>query len=393
VAFSPDGSRLASASADQTIKLWDTEAGRELLTLTGHTTVVRRVGFSPDGRWLVSVDWDGTALVWDARPVEEARRDSRARFELRRHRQAADRGLLVRDWSQAIEHLDPLVVAQPLVQEAWRDRGRAHAALGHWDPAAADYARVLQLLQADLPRDSQRSKLCTEVARQEPLFARTASMRPADAGLWVAHGRLLALQGHWDQAAADYARVIDSCPLPSFPAPSDEAFEYACLLLLSGEEAGYRRFCRRLVERAGPEPDEFLSFVLARSCGVAPDGAADPAQAVAWAEKMIRAGGKQAWYLHTLGLAHYRAGAWEQARQRFEESDKARWGASVVNWLGLALVCQRTGRAEEARRWLDKATGWLDGAAPESLVAPDRLEAEILRREAEPLINGKARRN
>jgi WD40 repeat protein/serine/threonine protein kinase len=394
VAFSPDGSRLASASADQTIKLWDTEAGRELLTLTGHTTVVRRVDFSPDGRQLVSVDWGGTALLWDARSVEEARRDAWARFELRRHRQAADRALHAGEWSQAVELLNPLVAAQPLVQDGWRDRGRAHAALGHWDPAAADFARVLDLLPEDLPRGSPRSQLCMELAHQEPLFARTGALRPDDLGLWVAHGRLLALHREWGPAAADYARVIDSCPLPRLPAPTDEAFEYACLLLLKGDEAGYRRFCRQLAERAGPEPDPFLSFVLARSCGLAPDGAADPTQAVAWAEKMIRAGGKPAWYVHALGLAHYRAGAWDQARQRFEESDKSRWGdATVVNWLGLALVCQRTGRVDEAHRWLEKASGWLDKAGPESLPAPDRLEAEVLRLEAEALVKGGGRRD
>ena len=54
VAFSPDGRLIASASADQTVKFWETATGREVRTLKGHTKVADRVAFSPDGRTLAS---------------------------------------------------------------------------------------------------------------------------------------------------------------------------------------------------------------------------------------------------------------------------------------------------------------------------------------------------
>ena len=54
MAFSPDGQRLASASGDGTVKVWDAGTGQETLTLKGHTELVASVAFSPDGRRLAS---------------------------------------------------------------------------------------------------------------------------------------------------------------------------------------------------------------------------------------------------------------------------------------------------------------------------------------------------
>ena len=46
VTFSPDGKRLATASEDHTAKVWDAEAGKELLTVRGHSGAVDGVAFS-----------------------------------------------------------------------------------------------------------------------------------------------------------------------------------------------------------------------------------------------------------------------------------------------------------------------------------------------------------
>jgi WD40 repeat protein len=65
-AFSPDGSRVLSASDDTTLKLWDAANGRELATLAGHIDKVKACAFSPDGRRVLSASEDKTLKLWDA---------------------------------------------------------------------------------------------------------------------------------------------------------------------------------------------------------------------------------------------------------------------------------------------------------------------------------------
>jgi WD40 repeat protein len=65
VAFSPEGTRLATASFDTTAEVWDIQTGQLLYTLTGHTTPVTAVAFSPEGARLVTTSEDKTAKVWD----------------------------------------------------------------------------------------------------------------------------------------------------------------------------------------------------------------------------------------------------------------------------------------------------------------------------------------
>jgi WD40 repeat protein/DNA-binding SARP family transcriptional activator len=71
LAFSPDGTRLATTSHDGTAKIWDTVSGEELLTLAGHTAPLVSPAFSPDGARLVTTSFDGTAKIWDTVSGEE----------------------------------------------------------------------------------------------------------------------------------------------------------------------------------------------------------------------------------------------------------------------------------------------------------------------------------
>jgi WD40 repeat protein/ribosomal protein L40E len=65
VAYSPDGSRIASGSGDKAIKIWDAESGRELQVLEGHTDNVISVAYSPDGSRIASGSGNKTIKIWD----------------------------------------------------------------------------------------------------------------------------------------------------------------------------------------------------------------------------------------------------------------------------------------------------------------------------------------
>jgi WD40 repeat protein len=65
LAFSPDGLLLASGSADNTVKLWDTKTKREVRTLPRHRTSVKAITFRPDGKWLASGSLDGNIKFSD----------------------------------------------------------------------------------------------------------------------------------------------------------------------------------------------------------------------------------------------------------------------------------------------------------------------------------------
>jgi tetratricopeptide (TPR) repeat protein len=217
-------------------------------------------------------------------------------------------------------------------------------------------------------------------------------------------GRAHAGRREWGPAAACYAQAVNLDPTGW---PKDEGFfrfEYAAVLLLSGDRDGYRAACAQMVQRCGKVPN-LKAYHMARACTLAADSVKDPAQPERLAEGELKAM-KKFWALSLTerGALRYRAGAFHEAVPLLEESLETdrRPGAAVVGWLWLALAEQRLGKTEEARRWLDQAAKWLDQARPDFYDrdegVPDSdeekaglhlhhwLEAHVLRREAEALL-------
>ena len=71
VAFSPNGKRLAWSGSDR-IVIWDFEKGREILMVEGHPAKFQGLAFSPDGTRLASASPDALLRVWDTNTGQES---------------------------------------------------------------------------------------------------------------------------------------------------------------------------------------------------------------------------------------------------------------------------------------------------------------------------------
>lgn len=72
VAWSPDGTKLATGLIDGTVRVWNANSTREIAVLKGHTDYVIAVDWSPDGTMLASASYDGKVIIWnmvDYKPI------------------------------------------------------------------------------------------------------------------------------------------------------------------------------------------------------------------------------------------------------------------------------------------------------------------------------------
>jgi serine/threonine protein kinase/tetratricopeptide (TPR) repeat protein len=205
------------------------------------------------------------------------------------------------------------------------------------------------------------------------------------------------VQGHcyldlseWNKAAA----AFEKADLLAHPLDGDDAFAYACLLLIRGDDESYNRFARGMIPHMAQATWPNDAYVAARTCVVARKSPVDPAQVLQWTS-MAMGRTHNPWDFHLQGLAQYRAGQLDQALQSLIEANGKNWKYQELNWFSLALVHHGLGHAEEARKCLDKGIQWLEQDGPRIAERPakiepqDWLEAYLLRREVEELLRTK----
>jgi serine/threonine protein kinase/WD40 repeat protein len=385
-AFSPDGTRLAVATRCNFLELWDLRAIRRQLAAMG-------------------LDWDLPYPAPAPSPEEEERGATKP-LQVQ-----ADLGHMV-----AREKYSLVLAFFPFHAEAYYQRGLAYLQFGQLAAAFDDLNSTLLLKPDHAAAYHYRAMLLASQRHFEAAmadFSRAIALRlnyaEAYAGRAYTHLQLEQYReavadfskaealGHWDKAAADFAEAVAG---PN-PGKAIVAYWLALARLGASDLAGYRRACAGMARRFGRTEDRDAAFWLAWAGVLGPDALADSSMLVRSAEGALAPSAKGFDGLNTLGAALYRAARFKEALLRLQEAQAAYNPADwvrqpiVYNWLFQAMAHHALGHDKEARKWLQKAVGWMDEVAQDKGGVPmpwnRRLTLRLLRREAEALIGGVSR--
>jgi tetratricopeptide (TPR) repeat protein len=414
VAISPDGETLATGGDDGSVRIWHSsiDPGRSVIAPKPESRTIGSAGvlFSPSQRLAWLCHRATSLLVGDnfgeAEPylreivvvLRQGGRDADARasaigrcLDLLDALQQAD--IEPSDLHKGIDDLAAIqrdLTIQGLRQKTNEDpqmRAREFTWLRSWEDAARHWARVIDIREDPRTYPSPRQEVCRQITEWPEVSRRVAELRPDEPAVWIGRGQYWALRSHWPEALEAYRRGARLSRI------SDTTFQYAGILMLAGDRQQFRDYCSRLTSLVDEPHDSFTAFQLAHSCGIAAENDVPLEKLVEWAKKGVTEN-KNAWELHVLGLAQYRAGQFDEAIQSLETSNAGNWPplAKVQNDLVLAMAHHWQGNHENAEQFLHQAKAAIDKARPlqadepVAVAVPDWIGIEVLRREAEGLI-------
>jgi WD40 repeat protein/tRNA A-37 threonylcarbamoyl transferase component Bud32 len=415
VAFSPDGKRLAVVDAFSTsaftfgvngiaeparVRVLEVASGRELFSL-------QRAGeqalFSPDGRWLVTLPdprpegqkFDRLLRFWDARTgaalftqrpananemtfsadgrsflllggnvtVFAVKREGLER--LRRLDQPAQRWALSPDGRYlATSHWQGNVMLLDLhqgrrIRHIRQNRRNSSASTRHYLTFSPDGRRLVYAT------DSDEIRVHDVVGGQDLLVLTDFSHAVERLSFGHDGTRLLAESSDrrhsWDGTPLDESAMVDRAARAYlFSLGERVALKEAILERLREAKDLSELVRRRALRLAEGIVDDawWLNDVAWRAVFSRPTDAAGYALAVRQAEAACRMEPNSAAYRNTLGALLYRAGCYEQARRELlhalELHEAAKSEDTWYDLVFLTLVCQRLGRTEDARAYLDR---------------------------------------
>jgi serine/threonine protein kinase len=255
-------------------------------------------------------------------------------------------------------------------------------------------------------------------------YTEATTVQPKYFLAWFERGRLNAKLGRWAEAGADFAQAVRiGCPVEQ-----TELSGVTQLLVYTGQSTAYEQLCEKL---RSLKDDPFAVAIRGQLVGeMSQATAADLAERVELMLSASRTAGglprggendgkhsgrgsshvlikKQNKYLDMLyganlyvaGWAHLRAGDYEKAIQRLEEShsEKVMWFGRGIGYPLLAIAYHKLGRAEDALRWFAQSQAlldrWLDDSVRQAKGAPsipwiDWIEFLLNHREASIIVKG-----
>jgi tetratricopeptide (TPR) repeat protein len=437
VTFTQDGSGLLTTGADGTTRCWPVpaplEGDRERIALSLQILTGMRMDAGQDIETLTPDAWDERCRSWTtlegsvagayASSVSES-----AYHEARARDAEQDGNTFAARW-----HLDRLISTRASGENAdslpdlwvlYARRARASSIAGRLDLADADYSRAEQLGSRSLILDWYRHRAADcELAAQWKTalwyLNRCLKAQPSDWELYVSRGRVFGRLGKPEQSLADLnraaelgadgemlisladeyadlghfsrarelyakARQLGPLPLPSWG-------RNALICLEQGDRAGYRAACRALLDDHRSMESPLEAELVAKICALAPEAADDLERAVALARYAVEHASPFERFAVscTLGAILYRAGRAPEALVQLNEPIAAHGGwreQRALSFLGMAH--HRLGNNLDARQCLKEASRPIVALRPDERPNswPERLEYQMLRREAEAVI-------
>jgi tetratricopeptide (TPR) repeat protein len=195
-----------------------------------------------------------------------------------------------------------------------------------------------------------------------------------------------ARKGRWDLAAQRLVLVARAGPISLATAN-----QLALVHLKRGDMDAYRKLCKQFFATAEKTPTQASNGPLLTICTLAPDALPDMPRAVALVEGLVKRSAKpSSGLLNVLGMLYYRAGRYQDAIDRIQESAKAAAQLSVVTRnvrdpMFLAMAHHRLGDTAAAKKYWSLVVQSGQTPREENTFWTD-LTVEILRREAESVL-------
>ena len=405
VAFSPDGNLAATGSEDNTARIWDADTGKPLIAPLQHASTVRRLIMSPDGRCLLTYSRNDLVRIWDAstgEPLTPSQRPSGWVAQVLQNSDSfrgwdlppddRDRSLLVlmAQWLSA-HKVDSGSYLVPLDGNALREV---------WDQLRTSHSDELALT-TDVLAWHRQEAAASENARDWYALAfhltrliegnETTSPRTRLV-LHSRRGLARAELGQWHEAAEDYAVAIKG-------GLDDEAAlsAHALLQLAAKDTKGYHESCKRLMEQCGESANGEAACRMAWICLLDPHRIEQDTVLEALTKRTTGEGRVAAGCHIVRGAKFARSAKWDEAQTSLMEGQVLAKGIDLARaWLYLSLVNQQLGKADESQRWLKQVRMWMQRWCetspkqlknrPPALTWNHRLELRLLLDEVEKVV-------
>lgn len=368
--FSPRGDRFVVNNVENAVTLYDMDSGNSVV-LRGHGGIVSGIDFPADGSVVATASWDGTVRIWDATDgaLRAAHSVHASMIYCLAYHPSGTR-LAVASQDKNVRVLNAENGEEYVAFSGVGDTDRLQF--------TADGKTLLGYGGGDGIRAWRADSELPATGYPERWYAgevsRLAAAKWFESATWFV-GRLrkdgpevvspltygyvyqnsgMADRGRPDVLLARFSKwtsITDPIPV----------YQFAGRLLLDDDRDKYRQLCAGIATYSLKDSRPFTRSAIFRLLCLGPNPQPLADEVVGRVREHLSKYPDPGVYDHVLGMALFRAGATAEAIRSLEAADKTLKsvdGAQAINWLYLALACQSAGRPEDAAAWLAKADAW-----------------------------------